>query len=263
MMRSSRTTRGLWVVLALASLVASGCTTPGQRAEERLRGRKATSHLGIGADHLQNGRTALALREFLVAESLDPNNPRIQYALGEAFWSRDKIEEAEVHLRRAIATHPGYHDARLHLSALLVRTERYEEAIAECEILLDDPTFPTPWRALANRGWAELQLGRRAAARRSLDLAREYSSEFWPATLSLAILEVAEGHRLEAVGLFQEILDLGPGPLIESETNYRLAEVYISLGRRRRALGHLTASVARQPEGPWARKSEEYLKLLR
>lgn len=250
-------------VLLLASVLASACATPGQRAEQQRRARKAVSHLDIGADHLHNGRSALALREFVVAERLDPDNPRIQYALGEAYWARDRIEDAEAHLRRALETHPDYHDARLHLSALLVRTERFEEAIVECDRLLDDPTFSTPWRALANRGWAEIQLGRHSEARRSLELAREYSPEFWPATLSLAILEVAEGHRLEAVGLFQEILSIGPGPLVESETNYRLAEVYISLGKRRRALGHLTASVARQPEGPWARKSEEYLKLLR
>lgn len=264
-MRLGTGLRTLALALCVAFLGAalSGCTTSQKRAEERQRARRAISHLDIGVDHLQNDRSALALREFLTAEKLDPRNPRIQYGLAQAYWARERYEDVEFHLRRALELHPDYHDARLTLSALLIRLERYEEAIAECEGLLEDPTFPMPWRALANRGWAELQLGRHADARRSLELARDYSPDFWPATLSLAILEVSEGHRLEAVGLFQEILNLEPGPLIESETNYRLAEVYISLGKRDRALGHLTASVARQPDGPWARKSEEYLKLLR
>ena len=35
------------------------------------------------------------------------------------------------------------------------------------------------------------------------------------------------------------------------------------LGKRERAIGHLSTSVARAPEGQWAEKSQEYLKLLR
>ena len=34
-------------------------------------------------------------------------------------------------------------------------------------------------------------------------------------------------------------------------------------GRRDRAVGHLTSSVARAPAGEWAKRSEAYLKLLR
>ena len=173
---------GLLVGVVLVAL-ALGCQTPSQRAEQRHRVRKATSHLDLGADHLQNGRVALALREFLAAESLDPRNPRIQYGLGEAYWAREHLDEAEMHLRRALEMYPGYHDAHLHLTVLLLRLERFDEAIVECDALLDDPTFPNPQRALSNRGWAELRQGRKEAARRSLGLAREYSPGFWPATL--------------------------------------------------------------------------------
>ena len=203
------------------------------------------------------------MREFLRAEQLDPRNPAIHYGLGKAYWARDRLEDAEEHLKRALEIFPGHHDSRMTLSALLIRSGRFEEAIHESDILIDDATYPTPWRALANRGWAQLQVGQVAQARDSLEEALEFSPDFWPATLSLAILEAQAGHALEAVGLYEELLSLSPGPSAESEVNYRLAELYISLGKQRRALSHLTASVARQPEGPWAKKSEAYLKLLR
>ncbi len=256
-------TLALALCVALFGGALSGCTSSQKRAEQRHQARRAVSHLDIGVDHLQNDRSALALREFLTAEKLDPRNPRIQYGLAQAYWARERYEDVELHLRRALELFPDYHDARLTLSALLIRLERYEEAIVECNILVEDATVPKPSRPLANRGFAELKLGRLADARRSLEKARDFNRDFWPATLSLAMLEAEEGRRLEAIGLYRQILEQEPGPSAESEVNYRVAEIYIALGKRDRALGHLTAAVAREPEGQWAAKSEEYLKLLR
>lgn len=248
--------------LAVAALLASGCITTQRGEEEASATRKAASHMALGVDHLSNGRSALALREFLAAETLDPKNPRVHYALGEAFLVRGKRVESEKHLRRAVALHAGHHDARLSLAALMLAERRYDEAIAECETLIDDPTFPNPWRALTNRAWAEHKLGRSEDAKRSIELALEYRAEYWPATLALAIVENETGRRLEAVRLLRDIIALSPGPGVESEVNYRLAEIYVALGKRREAMGHLTASVARAPDGPWAKKSQEYLRLL-
>jgi len=249
--------------LALVCALALGCATTSQRAEDRQRLRKASSHLDIGVGYMDSGRSALALREFMNAEALDPKNPKIQYALSDAYLARGKQAEAEQHLQRALELYPGYHDARVSLTGVYMIQKRYEEAIEQCNILLDDPTFPAPYGALANRGLAEHALGRPAEARKSLEKAREFNSKYWPALLTLAMLEEEEGHRLEAVQLLESVLELEPGPRVESEVNYRLAEIYIALGKRDRALAHLSTSVARAPEGPWAKKSQAYMQLLR
>lgn len=257
-----RARRALLLGLGLC-LALSGCaTTSADKAEAELQVQKATSHLNLGADHLQAGRSALALREFLTAESLDPKNPQIQYALGEAYLARGKQDLSESHFLRALELHPEHHDARLSLSALYIVMGRYAESVAACDMLIDDPTFPSPWRALANRGWAQFKLGDAVAARASLEQAREYSPSYWPAMLSLAVLEAAEGRRMEAIALLQEVVDLEPGKGVEAEANYRLAENYIALGKRDRAVSYLTSAMAGAPDGEWARRSQEYLKLL-
>jgi len=239
-----------------------GCATT--RADEARAHdeRKANSHLEIGGDHMANGRSALALREFLAAEKLDPRNARVHYALGDAYLARGKKMEAERHVRRSLELFPDYHEARLFLSALLLMEKRYAEAVPECDLLIDDPTFQSPWRALTNRAWALFKLGEEQKARDALHLAREYRAEYWPATLALGIVEGESGRRLEAIRLFQEIIAQGPGATVESEVNYRIAEIYVALGKRREAMGHLTTAVARAPDSPWAKKSKEYLKLL-
>lgn len=249
---------------ALVLLIAlAGCATKEKDAELEARLKNARSHFALGVDHLENGRVADGLRELLLAESFDPKNPRIHYGIAQAYMYKDKTDEAEAHLLRALELHPDYHDARLSLSALYLETGRYDEAVVQAQKLADDPTFPAPWRALANLGNAQLQLGDRAAARRDFQLALNYRENFWPALLKLGILETMEGKPLQAITLFERALEQNPGPNVQAEVNYHLAEIYVGLGKRERAVGCLMAAVAQTPGGEWGKKSEEYLKLLR
>ena len=253
-----------WLGVWLASAIAAsglGCATLTGGANP-LDARKAASHVQVGGDHMANGRSALTLREFLAAEKLDPKNAQVHYALADAYLARGKRAESEKHVRRALELFPDYHDARLFLTALLLVEQRYADAIPECNRLIDDPTFEAPWRALTNRAWAEYKLGRAKDARDSLVQAREYRENYWPATLALAIFEGDAGHRVEAIRLYKDIIALAPGPAVESEVNYRIAQLYVSLGKRKEAVGHLTTSVARAPESQWAKKSQESLKRL-
>jgi tetratricopeptide (TPR) repeat protein len=249
----------------LALILSLGCATSGAKREreEALAVKKANAHFDLGVDHFENGRLALALREFLNAERLQPQNPRILCAVGGAYLRKGKLDESEQYVLRALEIYPEYHEARLLLSEVYIYGKRYEETIAESKKLLDDPTFPGPWRALNNQGWAELQLGRTGEARTSLEQARDYNRKYWRTLLNLGILENREGHRLEAIELFRQVLELRPGPNAEAEANYRLAEIFVSLGKREHAVEHLLTAVAQMPNSRWGKKSEEYLKLLR
>jgi Tfp pilus assembly protein PilF len=257
-LRSHRVLAGSALLLALA---APGCA--GKNPQTEQEARQAQSHYELGVDHLTHGRAELALRELLLANRLRPDHPPTHYALANAYLYKNRLADAEAHLLRALEINPGYHDARINLSTLYLQQRRWEEARAQTRILLGDPTYPAPWRAYSNQGWAELNLGLTAEARRDLETAREYSPGYWPAILNLGILEQQAGHHLEAEELFRRMLELDLDANAEAEANYRLAEIYISLGKRERALPHLMTAVARTPDGEWGRRSEEYLKLLR
>lgn len=262
-------TRSRSATLAAALLVACtlatqlGCATAAGRAEAQQRARQAKAHYDIGLDHIQNGRLELGLRELLRAERIDSRNAQIQHGLGMAYVAKGKVAEAERHFERALSLDSDLQDARYNLATLYLNTGRYEEALRESRKLYDDPTFIAPWRALTNMGWAEYRLGRIEEARELLQLSRDYAPRYWPTLLNLGILEAERGHRVEAIELFEQLLALEPGASAEAETNYRLGEIYVSLGKREQAVGYLTAAHDRAPGGQWGKKSEEYLELLR
>jgi type IV pilus assembly protein PilF len=263
-MRTQRSKR-LWVtglgLLLLATL--PGCATSGARADEDLARRRANSHFNIAADHSDNGRVELALRALLAAQRLDPGNARVEHALGIAYLRKGKQVEAEGHLMLALGIAPNYQDARYNLSTLYLSQGRYQECIHHSKLLVDDPTYTSPWRALTNWGWSAYRLGDLAEARARLEYARDYNHQYWPTHLNLGILEQAEGKREGAIQAFETVLILRPSDSAAAEANYRLGEVYVSMGRRSEAMGYLKTAVVKAPDGPWGRKSETYLKKLR
>lgn len=253
----------LAALCALLGLSLLGCATMASQEEDELNARRANSHFDLAADHISKGRLEMGLRELLLAERLDPQNPRIQHGLGIAYLQRGKVDEALSYLRRAIELEPSYHEARFNLSTLYLSLERYDDCIEQSAILADDATFSAPWRALANWGWALYRQGQVQEARNKLDHSLRFNPRYWPTLMNLGILDAEQGRRLEAIQRFTQVLDLDPGPSATAEANYRLAEIYVSLGRRQQAVGHLSTAVVKAPSDPWGKKSEEYLKLLR
>jgi Tfp pilus assembly protein PilF len=258
--RLARVLPRLVVALALGGALGCATTNPATQAETD---RKVRSHYELAVNHLKEGRTGIAIRELLAAQALDPEDPWIHLALAEAYRLKAHTAEAEEHLKRALALRPDLHAAKLNLSALYIQVGRYDEAIQNSRELLADATFPAPWKALTNEGYALYKLERRAEARQVLEQALEYHENFWPARLDLAILDQDEGRHLEALDGLEAVLAQKPGSIARAEVNYRMATIYISLGNRAKAVHHLSAAAEMRPSGEWGKRSADYLKRLR
>lgn len=252
--------------LALCATLLGACATPGPTAQRAVvtedAQREARAHHGQGAAYLKEGKLAHAIRELRAAAALNPNDPWIRLALGEAYRLRGMMTEAEHEIREALAIDPKFQEARLTLSGLYVQLERYGDAVAEAQILIDDPTYADVWMPLTNKGFSLIQLGQLSEARKSLELAAEFKPEYWRAYLNLGILAALEGHRDEALAHFAKVVQYGAGTLGEAEANYRSAEIYVALGDQSRAIRHLVAATERNPDGQWGKASAEYLKRL-
>lgn len=244
---------------ARASTPRDGIAKPPQLTDAQKRARM---HYQMGVDNLQDGRGPQAIGELLTAERFDPMDAQIQFALSEAYRQQGRMAETQAHLMRSLQLNPNFHKARLNLAAMDIQAERYESAVTLLNQLLADPTFPSPWRALTNLGWAEYRLGQFDAAKQHLTLAIDYRPDYWPALLNLGILEAERGNRDEAIQHFQRVLEAKPSSLAEAEVRFRLAEQLVSAGDKMGAVRQLNVASGLQPSGPWSKRSAEYLQTL-
>jgi Tfp pilus assembly protein PilF len=254
--------------LLIAALLASGCVTTTDETQQDAQTLAAATR-DVGIDHLAQGRTALAIRKLKEALLYDPTDPIAHQWLGDAYRRKGMLAEAEAQLLVSLSlnTDPSdynHQETLLGLSALYIQMKRYDEARARCQQLIDTPTFSTPWRALTNRGWAEYKQGMLAEARASFEQALDFHPRYSPAHFNLGILDQRERRYLDAIRRFELALDARRlSPDGEAEANYRMAEVYVSLGQRAKAIEHFSVALERAPYGQWGTQSKSYLELLR
>ena len=267
LLRSITRLGGMWVGVLLLSL--AGCATTTVSLDETPSVSPARAKRDLGVDYLSSGRTAMAIRELKASLDLDSRDAQTHLWLGEAYRRKGQVKVAEKFLldavRRAERNDDSttLHEARLNLSALLSQMGRYEDSLEHCEALAEDPTLSTPWRPLTNCGWALMRLSRLDEARTHFEEALDFFPRYGPALLNLGILEAKEGHRLAAIQRLQAALEARMNASAHSEANYRLGELFVALGQRKRAVAHFQAAAESTPNLDWGSQSQAYLDLLR
>ncbi len=241
----------------------AACTTVAPRDVSR-----ADSHRDLAEVKLAKGETELAIKEYQTAIRLNPDDPESHYGIAEAYRRKNLMQDTERELRETLRLDPEHNEARLALGVAFLLMERWSDAAAEFERLAADPTFVRPTRALVNLGWAHYKSGDLERAKADFERALKQDRSNYVAHLNLGIVYYDQGELVEAVTHFEEcvkILAERPvqvfGP-VEAEARYRMAQAYIRLGKRDRALDSLRVAVDRGGESEWVRKSNDYLRVL-
>ncbi len=250
------------IALLIAALL--GCATSVSEQDVRL----ASMHRRLAEAKLQKGSLEFSIREYRAAIALNPKDPENHFGLAEAYRRKDLLDEAETSLHEALRLDPAHPDARLNLSVVYLQQERWPEAIAVTTLLVDDPTFLRPSRALVNRAWGHYRLGELDAARSDLTEALLGDSGNYQAHLNLGVVLFDQGQMLDAMLHFERVLKLlerrPPEQFgaAEAQARFHLAQAHVKLGQREKAVEHLRLAAKRGGRGEWGRKSEEYLSLL-
>ncbi len=264
----SRARLGLLGAFLCLLSMTPGCVTQGME-EEKARREKAIVTRDLGLDHLYRGRVAMAIRKLREAMGENSEDPITSHGLGEAYRRKGLLDEAEFYFLEslALAENQSDFDAQstiLSLAVLYIQQERYEEARAQAQILIDDPTYSSPWLALTNRGWAEYRMSRLELARQSFEEALEFNPTYGTARLNLGRIDQEERRWLRSIEQFELALDSRGMTLSAlAELNYRLAESFMALERKDEAIVHLRAALERDPYGKWGKDSRSYLNLLK
>jgi tetratricopeptide (TPR) repeat protein len=237
-----------------------------------------------GIELMQRHQTEAAIAAFERVLELDPDDAQAHYNLARAQIETGGLDQAEAHLRAAVAAWPEFFDAHLNLAILLGRSGRGEEAAEHIEraIAIDPEHVPTRMlhaRVLAGRGdqraamteleailtldpasidarlaLAQLRLeaGEVEAAKRQLEqvLAAAAASDHDRAQAHLRIARLPRTPPAEAAEHLRAAIELEPTSV---EARGALAERLASAGRLDEAAGELSRLVDLAPDDPRAR----------
>jgi Tfp pilus assembly protein PilF len=143
----------LLAFLALLALV--GCSSVTER--ESLM---ADTHRDLAGVKLAQGEPEAAITEYRRSLALNPDEPDTHMGLAEAYRRKGLLIDTERELREALRLDPQHQEARLALGTTFLQMQRWDDAAAEFQRLVEDPTFIRPTRALVNLGWAHYKSGK-------------------------------------------------------------------------------------------------------
>ncbi len=142
------------------------------------------------------------------ASTLDPNNPDRWFDIALLDLERNHFEAAEKRLRRVLEAAPAHRQATIALGQLLVKQERYKEALPYILEALERE--PDNLGLLVGAGRAHREGGDRAASAKAYERALALDRGSVPALIGMAITRTAEGRLDEARACYREALTRDP-----------------------------------------------------
>jgi type IV pilus assembly protein PilF len=249
-----RTGLGRYLLLFLLLIGLAACANTVRLKEQ------AGSHINIGSAYLGSGQYNAAMKEFLEAERLTPEDPKVHFLLGIAYHGKGLDDRAVGEFQRAIVLNPD--DSAVHnfLGAIYLGKGRLDDAIASFNRALSNILYDTPATALYN-------LGRAYYEKNQYDPALKYyrdAAAREPDTVLMPLIEkdmgrvwLAKGDTEEAIRHFMKSLELAPSL---AESYYWLGVCYQKQNRAGDAAAAFQAAAKLAPESEFGRKAKAQLK---
>jgi tetratricopeptide (TPR) repeat protein len=159
-----------------------------------------------------------------------PDNPQAAFLRGLKYEQQTRPSEAVVGYRHAVELDPGYNDARLRLSGLLLVIGQGAEALPHLEYL--QKRKPNNPQVLVYLARCKGMLGQQAEAERLLDDLLARQPTFAPALTERGTLAVRAGQLEEGERWLRQASKLDPGDL---PLHYQLYQCLERLGKSEEA----------------------------
>jgi type IV pilus biogenesis/stability protein PilW len=198
-----------------------GCAGPQKTVDPKIKQADATRNLGEA--YMSKGDFTKALREFIKAERLNPDDPYLQNDLGLAYLAKKKPNKAIYHFERAIKLKQDYTPALNNLGQAYLTKKEWDRAIKIFEEVLEDVLYVTPHYPMVNLGWAYYNKGEYRVAEKYYLESLENQPDFTHALYGLGRCYLKQGRLTEAKSVLERAASLSPQT---AEIFFELANAY-------------------------------------
>ena len=205
-------------------------------------GTDDTNMLALIAEaYYQKGDIAKAKRYFEIAAKKNPENPKVRTGLALARLATGETERAIADLESAVGGGDG--DAEVVLISSLLSTKQFD--IAYGVITRMEKARSNDPNTLNMKGTILLARKKLPDARKAFERALEIQPGYFPASMNLAALDIAEKHFQAARTRYEKILEATPSNI---EAMMALAKLEAASGKQRDAINWLERAKSMQPK---------------
>lgn len=222
--------------------------------------KKAEASRNLGEALMQQGDYPAALKEFLAAEKLNPDDPILQNDLGLFYRLKDKLDMAVHHFEKAIQLKPNYAVAKNNLGEVYLQKKEWDTAIDIFKELNENLLYATPHYPLNNLGYAYYNKGDFETAEAYYLKALKIQPSFVPALLGAGKTYIAMGNGAEAVAKLEKAVSLVP---LAAELHFFLGQAHQLNREYAEALNAYDQANAVEPDSVFARKARQEAAILR
>ncbi|MGZ6207998.1 MAG: tetratricopeptide repeat protein [Syntrophales bacterium] len=229
-------------VLAACALAIMACGTSPWNQEQ------ADAHINVGTAYLGSGRSNEALKEFLEAEKLSPQDPRVHYYMGISYLEKGLTDNAMAEFQKAVSLKPDYSEAHNFLGVIYRDKKQWDMAIDEFKKALANVLYETPDKAIFNMATAYDGKGDYQKALKLYEEAKNKQPHTVPAPvidLYIGRTYYAQGNLGKAVSYFKATLQVAPSLL---ESHYWLGHCYIKLNEPAKARAEFRTIIELTPD---------------
>lgn len=176
--RKWQSIRGILMLIVFTTLTA--CSSQPSTPEKT---QAIETYHQLGYTYLRSNQLNRAQKYFHQALTLNAHDPEALHGLALVFARQNEVQLAEHYFAEALQSDTELTVARNNYAAFLFKQSRYDEALSQLQVAVQDIYYPHRDRILINLGRCELKLGHSQAAinhfQRALDLNRmAYDAHF-------------------------------------------------------------------------------------
>ncbi len=232
-----------------------GCAT------DELSIKKGEAARNLGEAFMAQSNFTAALREFLAAEKIIPDDPYLHNNLGLVYMAKKRFDSSVEHFKKAISLKPGYASAINNLGIAYMAQENYDSAIECFTSISKDLLYTTPHFPLSNLGLVYFYQKKYDLSEKAYLEALRIEPGFLNAINGLSRTYQSQGKFSEAILLLEEKSRLFPK---SADLFYEIGKVYADSKNHAKALeAYSKVLELTQASSPMARDAQKAIDILK